>query len=163
MAKRDFTKGRGKFENPIELKYVQIPRDILQSLFVGYAAMPEQSRMLALWHFCYHYLTNQGYESLKVKDLNAYLLCEMMNEKTFVIQNNSRWKMWDEFYKQEDVDFDIAMDRYKQETREKKRELDRKNYQKRKSYEQLKLEREEEVNKILSEHLNNKNNKQGGE
>lgn len=153
-----YAKGRGKFENPIELKYIQIPRDVLQDLFINFSSLPENSRMLALWHFCYHYLTNQGFDSLKLKDMQAYLLCLMMNEKTFVAQNNARWKCWDEFYRQEDIDFDLAMERYQREKKEKKAERNKNDYNKRKlqqkTFEQLREEREAEVNKIIQKRLN---------
>lgn len=130
--KRDYTKGRGVFEDPIELKYVQIPRDVIVKLFIELSKIPEKSRFMALGYFCWHYLTNQGFEALKDKDIQAYILCEMMNQKTFVVQNNSRWKLFDEFYKGELTDFDAAMERHRQETKEKKRERNRLDYQRRK-------------------------------
>ena len=126
--------GRGVFEDPIEIQYVQIPRDILNMFFIDYQhSIPEASRKSALWHYIYNFLTNRGMEALKRDDTQGYMLAEMINQKTFILQNNARWINWDDFYLQEDIDFDEAMDRKKKRDKDKKKKQNKNNYAKRKA------------------------------
>ncbi len=133
---RDFSKGRGIYTNHIRIKYVQLPPRIFDLLFLKYGRMSESDRALALLHFVYHYYTNEGYESLEAKNSNAYMLCDLMNEATFSVQNNARWKCFDEFYEgRDDIDYDMALENYNKKLKEKKKESNRIQYQKRKQIE----------------------------
>lgn len=126
MAK-DNSKGRGKYLDPIELKYIQLSHDAYQILFLDSMQIPEASRKEALWFFFSHYFTNTGYEALKLKDPLAYMICKLLDESHFRVQNNSRWRCFDEFYKgRDDIDFEKALDIYNQELKEKKKEANKK-------------------------------------
>jgi hypothetical protein len=155
----NFEKGRGKFDKNIELKYIQLPHEVYEIIFRDYSNLPEQSRMLALWHFTYHFFTNSGYETLKLKDMNAYMLCTILDSKLGQLQNIARWRCFDEFYKgEEDIDYEMALELYNKEKKEKKKELNKKDYQRRKNidsktFEELKAAREKEVNEIIKRHL----------
>lgn len=127
------SKGRGKYTDNIELKYIQIPHSIFKNLYIDFASFPEASRSLALYHFIYHYFTNAGYESLKVKDINAYVICKALDAETQIIQNNARWKNFDEFYKgRTDLDFDAAWEIEEAEKKARKKNTNRQYYQDRK-------------------------------
>lgn len=146
MAK-DFSKGRGIYTDHIRIKYAQLPPRIYELLYLKYGTMSETDRALAILHFVYHYYTNEGYESLKTKNANAYMLCDIMNEATFSVQNNARWKCFDEFYEgNKDLDYDAALDNYNKKLKEKKKEDNRRQYQKRKQ-ENIDLEKEHEEGK----------------
>lgn len=140
--RKNYSKGRGKFEDPIELKYVQISRESLNELFRCLNSIPENSRMLALWHFVYNFLTNEGFESLRLKDAAAYILCSQMNEKHFVVQNEARWNMWDNFYKHENITFEEAFERERQRAKANKSEQNKRAYQERKKRDIVKEQQE---------------------
>lgn len=133
---RDYAKGRGRYRNPIDLKYIQLPRKIYEILFLQYSYIPESVRGIALIRFINHFFTNCGYESLKVQDSQAYMLCNIMDEATQLTQNNSRWRCFDEFYKgRDDIDYEMAWDLHLEEQKQKKKELNKKNYRERKQRE----------------------------
>ena len=135
MAK-DNSKGRGKYLDPIELKYIQLSHDAYETLFLDSAQIPEASRKEALWFFISHYFTNTGYEALKLKDPLAYMICKLLDESHFRVQNNSRWRCFDEFYKgRDDIDFEKALDIYNQELKEKRKEANKKYQLKKKQQE----------------------------
>ena len=149
-----FEKGRGKFNKAIELKYIQLPHEVYEIIFRDFNTMDENSRMLALWHFTYHFFTNSGYESLKLKNMNAYMLCTILDSKLGQLQNIARWRCFDEFYKgRDDIDYDMALEEYNRSKKEKRKERNKKDYQKRKSFEEIQKARETEVDKIIKEHL----------
>lgn len=130
---RDNSKGRGKFTDPIEIKYIQLHHDLYKSLFIDGMQIPEASRKEALWHFIYHYFTNTGYEGLKLKDPLAYMICKLLDESHFRVQNNSRWRCFDEFYEgRDDIDYEMALDNYNKKLKERKRESNKAQYNKRK-------------------------------
>ena len=152
----NFEKGRGKYNESIELKYIQLPHELFEIIYRDFNTISEHSRMLALWHFIFHFFTNSGFESLKGKDMQAYMLCEILDSKLGQLQNIARWRCFDEFYKgRNDIDYEMALEENIKEKKEKKKELNKKNYQRKKSFEQQKAEREKEVEQILKEHLNN--------
>lgn len=158
MARKNYSKGRGKFDKPIEVKYVQISRESLNELFRGLLGISEHSKLLALWHYCYNALTNEGFESLKLKDPVAYLLCSQMTEKHFVVQNEARWNVWDNFYRQEEISFEEALERETRERKEKKSERNKADYKRRKSIEQEWAEDLENAKRVMQDFLD-KNNK----
>lgn len=128
-----FNNDRGIFENSIELKYIQLPHEVYEVIFRDFNTMPEGSRMLALWHFIYHFYTNSGYESLKMKDMNAYLLCNILDSKLGQLQNVARWRCFDEFYRgRDDLDYEAALELNKKDKAEKRKERNKRDYQKRK-------------------------------
>lgn len=155
---RDNSKGRGKYEDEIELKYIQLPHKIYELIFLKYGRMSETDRALALLHYVYHYYTNKGFATLEAKNSNAFMLCDIMNEATFVVQNQARWKCFDEFYKgRNDIDYEIAADNYKKEIKEKKKETNKKYYLKHKEVaapdpEADKREGFEKLNQFAEEH-----------
>ena len=150
------SKGRGKFEDPIELKYIQIPHSVFQAIYVDFASFPEATRELALYHYIYHYFTNMGYESLKLKDMQAYVICKALDASTEIVQNNARWKCHDEFYKgRDDLDYEAAWDLDQKEKRSKKKELNRKNYIDKKQRETLLKNKQQEQDNIIKGLLNN--------
>lgn len=129
---RNNSKGRGKYDKYIELKYAQLPHKIYELLFIKYGRMSETDRALALLHYVYHYFTNSGFDSLEAKNSNAFMLCDIMNEATFVVQNEARWKCLDEFYKgNENLDYEAAYEAYQQEVKNKKKESNKQYYLKR--------------------------------
>ena len=92
---------RGKYTEPIDLPYIQIPKDVFNQLFIDYQSIPESTRMLALWEYFKHYFTNCDYELLKGKDSMAHLLCSSLDSRTYFVQNNARWQAYDRGYGQE--------------------------------------------------------------
>jgi len=140
--RKNYSKGRGKFEDPIELKYIQISRESLNDLFRGLNSIPENSRMLALWYFAYNFLTNEGFESLRLRDTAAYILCSQMNEKHFVVQNEARWNVWDNFYKHENITFEEAFERERQKEKANKSAQNKRDYLKRKKRDIVKEQQE---------------------
>lgn len=161
------SKGRGQYNEPIELKYIQIPHAIYHKLMIDYSFVPEHIRQLALWHFIKHYFTNEGYEALKVIDSQAYMICSALDAETRIVQNNARWKCFDEFYKgRNDIDFETAMDMELKDKRENKRERNRLDYLRRKQLmteeilEKKKIEEESFLNNIQIEleNINKRNN-----
>lgn len=149
-----FEKDRGKFEKDIELTYVQLPHTVFEIIYRDFNTIPENSRMLALWYFIHHFYTNSGYESLKLKDTQAYLICGMLDAKLGQLQNIARWRCFDNFYKgRDDIDFEMALDIANQEKKDKKKERNKQDYQKRKANgksfeERLKESRETEKNNL---------------
>ena len=131
MARND-SKGRGKYIDPIELKYIQLAHDLYKILFLDCNQIPEASRKEALWSFIYHYFTNTGYEGLKLRDPLAYMICKLLDESHFRVQNNSRWRCFDEFYKgRNDIDYEQALEDYQKELKDKKKEFNKQYYLKR--------------------------------
>ena len=158
---KDYTKGRGVYTDPIELKYIQIPHDVFKFLYVECSGIPDHTKYSALYFFVNDYFTNSGFESLKLVDFQAYLLCRTMKEMTGSLQNNGRWKCFDEFYKgRNDIDYELAWDMYIKEQKEKKAELNRRAYQRRKTEkeieEMLAAEQQESIKNLkkLKEDLN---------
>lgn len=150
------SKGRGKFKDPIELKYIQIPHSVFQSLYVDFASFPEATRMLALYHYVYHYFTNMGYESLKLKDMQAYVICKALDASTEIVQNNARWKCHDEFYKGRlDLDYEAARDLEQEEQQQKRKDRNHKYYLGKKDREALLREEKEKQDTIIKELIDN--------
>lgn len=135
MAK-DYSKGRGKFLGFIELKYIQLAHELYKILFIDTMQMPVESRKTALWNFVEHFFTNRDYETLKVTDPMAYMICKLLDESHFRVQNQSRWRCFDEFYEgRDDLDYEAALENYQKKLKDKKKEANKQQYQKRKEQE----------------------------
>ena len=81
-----------------------------------------------------------------------------MTEKHFVVQNEARWNVWDNFYRQEDISFEEAMERENKERKEKKSERNKADYMKRKkSLEQEWAEDLENARKVMKDFLDKGN------
>ena len=130
---RDNSKGRGKYLDEITIPYIQIPFDIFNELYVTYSNVPEQSRLLALDAFVYKYFTNDRdkIERLRAVDMIAYMIADNFDQRTFQVQNNARWKAYDSGYGQGKDTMEVLQDKA-QERKDKKRELNKKAYQKKK-------------------------------
>ena len=130
------SKGRGRYTDPIELKYIQLSHEAYKILMEDGMQIPEASRKEALWFFFSHYFTNTGYEALKLKDPLAYMICRLLDESHFSVQNNSRWKCFDEFYKGDiSKSYNEAYKDYQQEVKDKRKATNKKYYLKRKQQE----------------------------
>lgn len=148
----DRSKGRGKYTDPIEIKYIQLHHDLYKTLFIDGMQVPEASRKEALWAFVYHYFTNTGYEGLKLKDPLAYMICKLLDESHFRVQNNSRWRCLDEFYEgRNDIDYEMALENYNNKIKEKKKATNRIQYSKRKQAEYNPEKEHEEGKENLKE------------
>lgn len=145
---RDNSKGRGKYLDEITIPYIQIPFDIFNELYVTYSNVPEQSRLLALDAFVYKYFTNDRdkIERLRAVDMMAYMIADNFDQRTFQVQNNARWKAHDSGYGQGKDTIEVLQDKA-QERKDKKRELNKKAYQKKK------LEHWETIDKEEKERL----------
>lgn len=151
---KDFSKKRGEYTAPIELKYIQIPHCVYEVLCISYSSIPIETRKDVLWDLFCHFFTNQ--KIIIDKDESKYhnILYELLNEKTFVVQNNARWKCFDDFYEgRDDIDYDTAYDIYMQKVKDKKSEYDRRLYLRKKQCEELpapdpEAERREGIEKI---------------
>lgn len=130
---KDYTKGRGVYTDPIELKYIQIPHDIFFKLNHDFSFVSQSVRWMALGYYFNHYFTNCGYEGLKVSNPEAYFICSALDAETKVLQNGARWRCFDEFYKgRNDIDYELAWDMHIKEKQEKRKETNKEYYQKRK-------------------------------
>lgn len=150
----DNSKGRGKFLGFIELKYVQLTHDLFKILFIDTRQLPEESRKTALWCFIEHYFTNSDYETLAARDPLAYTICRLLDETLFRVQNQARWKCFDEFYEGRDnIDYEMALELYQKKVKEKRSAYDRKRYQQKKIEESEPeyLTGEQEMQRILKE------------
>lgn len=146
---------RGQYTDPIDLPYIQIPKDVYNQLFIEYSSIPETTRMLALWEYFKHYFTNSNYELLRGKDITAHMLTSMLDSRTYFVQNNARWQAYDRGYGQ-DYDTDTLIELKQKEAKEKKKERNKKDYQKRKGISQIEQIRDgEETLEIMKSFLDN--------
>lgn len=153
MAK-DYSKGRGKFLGFIELKYIQLTHDLYKILFIDTRQLPEESRKTALWYFIEHYFTNRDYEPLAARDPLAYTVCKLLDEALFRVQQQARWRCFDEFYEgREDIDYEMALDLYRKKQKDKRKEYDKQRYEQKKLEAQIPkyLSGEEELKRIAKE------------
>jgi len=149
---RDNSKGRGKYLDEITIPYIQIPFDIFNELYVTYSNVPEQSRLLALDAYVYKYFTNDRdrIERLRAIDMMAYMIADNFDQRTFQVQNNARWKAYDSGYGQ-GIDTNEVLQNKAQERKDKKKELNKKAYQKKKleHWETLDKEEKERLEELI--------------
>lgn len=159
MAK-DYSKGRGRFKERLVLKYIQLPYKIYEILFIKYRQAPRLVKALACLDFIEHYFTNEGYDKLLADPLlegrqrEAYAIADVMNEATYIVQNNARWLCFDEFYMgRNDLDYEAAFELYEQRKREKRKTYDAKRYEQKKLEAQMPKypSGEEELKRIAKE------------
>lgn len=152
---RDQSKGRGIYKGFLLIKYIQLPYRVYQILNFKYQTVPKEERMIALWYFVDHYFTNNGFEEIKDSHPMAYMICDILNEGTFSIQNNARWRCFDEFYNGDSsIDYETAEERYEQRVKESKKESNRKYYLKRKQIDFNPEQEHEEGKQNLKEAMN---------
>ena len=146
---------RGKYTEPIDLPYIQIPKDVFNQLFIDYQSIPESTRMLALWEYFKHYFTNCDYELLKGKDSMAHLLCSSLDSRTYFVQNNARWQAYDRGYGQE-YDTDTLIEMKAQEAKEKKKQRNKAHYRKNKM-QQVKQHSASEIEGMMQDFIQDDN------
>lgn len=149
---RDKSRGRGQFEEHIEIKYAQIPHEVWHMLFVELKDIDEVTRMKAWWCYGNHFFTNDGYASLEAKSPSAYAFCKMADRISYLSQNNARWECFDTLYKGDlTKTYNQAIEEHKKEKKEKKKQSNKEQYEKRKLEAQMPkyLTWEEEQERIL--------------
>ena len=137
-------KANGKFEDPIDLPYIQIPYAVYKMLFIDCVGLTKKARTLALDAYIHKYFTNDpsAIEELKDIDMAAYFVAIAIDSRTFQVQNNARWQALERGYGEgRDVE-DVLVEKEKLR-KEKKSELNKRAYQRRKQ--------QNKINKFLTD------------
>ena len=80
------------------------------------------------------------------------MICKLLDESHFRVQNNSRWRCLDEFYEgRNDIDYEMALENYNNKIKEKKKATNRIQYSKRKQVEYNPEKEHEEGKENLKE------------
>lgn len=148
---------RGKYTEPIDLPYIQIPRHLLEMVYSTPNGLSLQDKMIALWLFTYAYWQNKDLDSImpnvRTDAPMAFMFAQLLYERISATMNNARWAAYDKGYGQ-DLTTDEVIEVKRKEAKEKKKQRNKKNYQKNK----LKLEKQHttsEIEKMLHDAINN--------
>lgn len=149
---------KDKFNDPITLEYAQLTYlEFAKVLYINYGYIDENIRALACFEFLKHYFFNTSdaeIELFKKRNPQAGMLYDILDASSEQRQNDARWASWQKDYKQrDDVSIEDIIEEKQIAKKEKKKELNRKSYQRKKTFEQLKAEREKEVEAIIKKHL----------
>lgn len=137
-------KSKGMFDSPITLPYIQIPYAVYKMLFIDCSGLTKEARMLALSAYVEKYFTNNNniIEELKNDDMAAYLIATTIDSRTYQVQNNARWQAAERGYG-DGRDVDEVLAEKEKIRKEKKAELNKQAYQRRKQ--------QEKINKFLTD------------